>query len=296
MIIALAVAVARDAILESAVVAFRQRVLVRQHERRLRSRWRAAVSWRLRERNLPTWVHHHQEESTYDGRWYYWILRLGHRLFRSISSEERDPAWKFQSGPRHKRLNLEALTDADLHAAALEAGAPLSKLVPEALRTNGNSPPTVPLSPRPTTIEHGQGIPTSMSLTHARLGGMLAVLGNFAMAVTPAANANAAEEIPNATATSAVVNEGETNNDDHEAMSDHPPRSASYRVPLTMTATMHDDDHSMEASLAEDAKHLFYTRLGIALLLFFIFWAVCSEFKPTWLIPKIIFRLGRLFS
>ena len=50
MIIALTVVVARDAILESAVAAFRQRVLVRQHERRLRSRWLAAVSWCLRTR------------------------------------------------------------------------------------------------------------------------------------------------------------------------------------------------------------------------------------------------------
>ena len=47
-------------------------------------------------------------------RWYSWILRLGHRLLRSISSEERDPTWKFQLGPRHKRLNLEALTDAGI--------------------------------------------------------------------------------------------------------------------------------------------------------------------------------------
>ena len=62
---------------------------------------------------------------------------------------------------------------------------------------------------------------------------MLAVLGNFAMAVTPGANAGA-EANPDATATSAVMNEGETND---EAISDHPPRSASYRVPLTVTAT-----------------------------------------------------------
>ena len=225
------------------------------------------------------WVHHRHrylEESTYEGRWYGWILTLGHRLFRSISSEERDPAWKFQSGPLHKRLNLEALTDADLLAAALEAGAPLCKLVPEALRTNRNPPSA---DHRPITIEHGQGVPTSMSLTHARLGGMLTVLGNFAMAVTPGANADAAEENPDATAMSGVVNEEETNDDDHEAISDHPPESASHRVPLTMTATMHDDDHSMEATLADDAKHLFYTRLGIALLLFLAFWVVCSEFN-----------------
>ena len=287
MIIALGVVVARDAILESAVAGFRQRIHVRQYERRLRTRWRAAISWRLRERNIPTWVDHHHrlsEESTHEGRWYSWILRLGHRLFRSISSEEKDPAWKFQSGPRHKRLNLEALTDADLHAAALEVGAPLSKLVPEALRTNRNSSLGDPLSPRP-TIEHGQGDPTSTSLTHVRLGGMLALVGNFAMAVTPGANADTAGDNPDATATSpeiAAMNEGQINDDDHDDPSDHPPRSASHRMPLTITATMHEDDHSMEATLAKDERYLFYTRLGLALLLFFIFWAVCSEFKLTW--------------
>jgi len=114
---------------------------------------------------------------------------------------------------------------------------------------------------------------------------MLALVGNFAMAVTPGANADTAGDNPDATATSpeiAAMNEGQINDDDHEATSDHPPRSASHRMPLTITATMHEDDHSMEATLAKDERYLFYTRLGLALLLFFIFWAVCSEFKLTW--------------
>jgi len=282
--IALAVAVAREAILESAVAAFRQRLLVRQHERRLRSRWRAAVRWRLRERNLPTWVHRkHSRKCIYEERWYGWILSLGHRLFRFIWSEKRDPTWKFQSGPLHKHLNLEPLTDADLHAAALEAGAPLCKLVPEELRTKRNSESSgVPLSHRP-TIEHGHGVPTSASLTHFRLGGMLAVLGNFALAVTHGANVDAEEETTDATSTPstppeiAVVNEGEANNNNQEAISEHPRAG----VPLTITATMHEDDRSMEATLAEDVMYLFRMRLGFAFLLFLIFWAVCPEFNGS---------------
>ena len=281
--ISLAVLVARDAMLESAVAAFRQRILVRQHERRLRSRWRAAVRWRLRERNISPWVQHkHWKGYDYEGRWYGWILGLGHRLFPSIFREERDPTWRLQSGPRHKRLNLEALTDADLHAAALETGAPLSKLVPEEFRNKRNleSPTGVSLSHRP-TIEHGQGVPTSTSLTHFRLGGMLAVLGNFALAVTHGTiNDDSAEDTPDATTTPpeiAVVNEEESSNNKPGAnISNHPPRAG---VPLTMTATIHEDDRSMEATFAADVKYLFYTRLSFAFLLFLIFWAVCPAFQ-----------------
>jgi len=178
---------------------------------------------------------------------------------------------------------LEALTDADLNTAALEAGAPLSRLVPEELRINRNSPSGVPLS-RP-TIEHGQGAPTSLSLTHFRLGGMLAVLGNFAMAVSAhGANTDTAEDNSDEKNTPpeiAVVNEGEASNNEQEAISDYPPRFSSRRVPLTITATISEDDRSMEATLTEDVKYLFYTRLGFALLLFFIFWAVRPEFSGS---------------
>ncbi len=45
--------------------------------------------------------------------------------------EWEDPSWKYVYGPGHKRLNLRALTDTQLETAALEAGLPLSELIPK---------------------------------------------------------------------------------------------------------------------------------------------------------------------
>src|SRR5260221_371201 len=118
--------IARDVILESTVIEFQQRFRAQQHERRLRSRWRAAVVWRLRERGHPIWVHHHShgppEEHPHHDRWYDWLSRMIESLSRFVSRKQEDPAWRLQRGSRQRRLNIEALTDADWNAAALETG------------------------------------------------------------------------------------------------------------------------------------------------------------------------------
>lgn len=282
MNIALTVTIARDVILESTVIELQRRLRARHEARRLRSRWRAAVRWRLKERGLPAWIHHRRhdlpQERQHHQRWYNWIFEL---FSRFASPNQEDPAWKLQYGPRQKRLNIDALSDADWNAAALETGAPLSKLVPETLRIRRrvtmDRPPGVPLSNRPTIeIGHGLQIPTSQSLTHFRLGGMLALLSNFAAAVsvgaqtepgiTPNVESNNVSTLQGEEPSTIVVEKR------HEEVDVR--RAAPLGVPLSMSTTFQEDDHNTEASLEIDAKHLVKTRLYLAFSLFIIFWLV----------------------
>jgi potassium channel subfamily K len=286
MNMALALGLARDAILESSVVELQHRLKIRQRERRLRSRWRAAVRWRLREQGHPIWIHHHRHE--HGDHWYDLITRIRDKFFRYTSSDLEDPAWKLQYGPRHKRLNVEALTYEDWHAAALETGAPLSRLVPEELRVSRRRTPTTgyPLS-QSLTIEHGQGFPSSMSLTHFRLRGMLALIGNFAMAVTYSTSfpSGSPSDIEisgvqdNATHPHNVAlhdeREGISNDNEDQQMED---ARLTHGVPLT---AIHENDVLMEERLEEDAKYLFYTRLSIAILLFLVFWMVSHSLSTS---------------
>lgn len=231
------------------------------------------------------WVHHHRHE-----RGNHWVTKIRDKLFRYTSSDLEDPAWKLQYGPQHKRLNIEALTYEDWHAAALETGAPLSRLVPEELRVSRRRTPTTgyPL-PERLTIEHGQGLTNSMSLTHFRLGGMLALIGNLAMAVTysslfpsggpsgvPVENPGVQDNTTHPDNV-ALPDERERISNDNEDQQMEDAR-LTHGVPLT---AMHENDVLMEERLEEDAKYLFYTRLSVAVLLFFVFWMVSHSLSTS---------------
>ncbi len=228
------------------------------------------------------WVHHHRHE--YFERHVHgnWITRIRDKLFRYTSNDLDDPAWKLQYGPRHKRLNVEALTYEDLHGAALETGAPLSRLVPEELRVPRRSPTTG--YPR-LTIEYGQGLPSSMSLTHFRLGGMLALIGNFAMAVTYSTSFSS--ESPSFIENSGV--QENTTHPDNVALRDERERISNdnlnedqrMEARPTHGVPLMENDVLMEERLEEDAKYLFYTRLSIAILLFLVFWMVSHSLSTS---------------
>ena len=134
--LALAVALLREVVLEAVALGFQGRVMAirtRQRERRIRTRWRHAVKQRLRENNQPMWAverdgenedwHHHHHH-----HWWSWAKQGWNSLKKRLS---REPAHKH----RHKRkhLNLRGLTETQMEEAALEAGAPLSDLVPPGL-------------------------------------------------------------------------------------------------------------------------------------------------------------------
>jgi len=295
MNIALAVTIARDVILESTVIEFQQRFRAQQHERRIRSRWRAAVIWRLRERGLPTWVHHHSqgppEEHPHHDRWYDWLSRMIESLSRSVSRKKEDPAWRLQRGSRQRRLNIEALTDADWNAAALETGAPLSQLLPEEVRMRRQD--SADRSPGiPPSNQREQGRPMPHSLTHFRLGGMLSIVGNFALAVSngekePDQDTRDSDDVP----TPPEVPDVERGQEEES----NPPK-APPGVPLSISTSIQEDNYYTEARLEMDAKQMFTARLCIAFSLFFTFWLVRKSQIPCTCNDFENFRLAQQFS
>ncbi|KAF8156864.1 hypothetical protein B0H34DRAFT_475992 [Crassisporium funariophilum] len=268
--LAVAVALSREALLEAAAVGFQARlkaVRVRQRDRRMRSRWRAAVKWRLRAKKHPLWVTDERVVSRGQIRHrHWWTLgeTIWHRLWKQRRREWEDPAWRYVYGPSHKRLNLEALTEAQLEAAALEAGAPLMDLLPRGLLLSGH-PITGDDAPRGRlpVPEVGNHPPP---LTHMRMGGMIFLMGRFAFAHTH--GQRAAEQLVVTGPTD--DGEGEESTYNGEGLA-----GPSHGVPFTHSFTMQDDE-SFAESLEDEERIAFIARLSVAWLLFIVFWMAGS--------------------
>jgi hypothetical protein len=176
--------------------------------------------------------------------------------------EWEDPTWKYVYGRRHKRLNLSALSPEQLKTAALEAGAPLSELIPKDLKLpnraddeGGNEFANHPACRSPETHYHPP------SLTHVRMGGMLSLLGRFAVAVTHGIHV---EQLNASTTDDGNVETEEIVKAGHGVPMFHS---------LTMT-TMPDDEEDLSESLKKEEQAAFYARLGTACSLFLTFWMV----------------------
>ncbi|KAF5318422.1 hypothetical protein D9619_010924 [Psilocybe cf. subviscida] len=275
--LALAVALAREALLEAAAASFQARLHAarnRQRERHIRSRWRAAVRWRLRAHEKPMWVDDREEERkarvglSRRHHWYSAVRHVWRRVCGEVWREWEDPAWKYVYGPKHQRLNLEVLSQAQLEAAAFEAGAPLSALVPKGLklyRWDDESDPAGASNDHPSLEAGGNRHP--LSLTHIRMGGMVSFLGRFAVAVT---HGPSADEEPNI-----------GQDFDHPAFDENQRNRRKSGVPLTRsltmtTITMYDDDAGPPESLEMVERNAFRARLAVALGLFIVFWTAGS--------------------
>lgn len=245
---------------------------MRNRANRIRSRWRAAIHWRLRSKGLPTWVDDNDEEQQ-DA-----LVGRGRRRHRCCSwfghawiplwaeewREWEDPTWKYVYGRRHKRLNLTALSPEQLETAALEAGAPLSELIPKGLKLpnraddeGGNESANYLPSRFPETHYHPP-------LTHVRMGGMLSLLGRFAVAFTHGTHIE-------------QMNASTTDDSNVETAYEESSKASGRGVPmarsLTMTTTL-DDEEDLSESLKKEEQAAFYARLGIAWSLFLTFWMV----------------------
>jgi potassium channel subfamily K len=250
----LAIALSREALLEGVTAGFRERVKklrTRQRNRRIRERWKAAVKWRLQSKNLPLWiVDDRVAEPRHDSRHHHnhwWTsVKQVFSLRRKILSptEEGLPCY----APNNKHLNLDALTQAQLEAAALEAGALLADILPSRLETPvdaGN------VDTRPPPL-----------LTHMQIGGMVSLLGQFAVSFVHS-------HMDKDTQTA-------TNHDDNEVSIDERPVQERLGVPFTRTLTIQDEESFLEAIKSEE-RSAFVVRMSLAWLLFFIFWVVCTS-------------------
>ncbi|KAI0945627.1 hypothetical protein AcW1_001803 [Taiwanofungus camphoratus] len=147
------VTMCRDTVLEGLEVGYRKRVRnmrARRRDarrfRRWRARWRAAIEWRLREKGCPVWISDEQWQEAGDGvrfvglggemagvgerRWVRrFLYMVGIRSVQPPADVAMRPPRHVRGYPRGKHLNLNALTDGQLEAAALEAGVPLEMFV-----------------------------------------------------------------------------------------------------------------------------------------------------------------------
>ena len=282
--LALAVALAREALIEAAALNFRDRlkaVRQRQREKRIRTRWRAAIRWRLQSKGLPVWIDHQNRPRRHSGQEHHWYncgRRLLDNLYEQFAGKQEGPSIRHLYGNRHRRLNLEVLTEVQLESAALEAGAPLCDLIPEGLQLlqnsndvsndEGQAPVSrVPFTRRPSegglsmapTRQQTEGGP--WSLTHVRLGGMVSLISRFHVRI-----AHPHHDNPNQ-----LLGASDYNGDDDD---DEGSTSGPNGVPLSSAGTLQDDDHSFVATVQEEERNAFYARLGIALTMFVVFWTV----------------------
>ena len=256
----LAVALSREALLEGVTASFRERarkLRIRQRNRRIQERWKAAVIWRLQSRNLPVWVvDDHISEPRHNSRYHpnHWWTSVKQvcslRRKRLIRMEEGLPRYS----PKSKHLNLDALTDAQLEAAALEAGAPLADILPSRFETPVDSE-NVDIQPQPL-------------LTHMQIGGMVSLLGQFAVSFVHS-HVNDEDTLDQSSQTT-------INRDDAEDSIDDRTVREKLGVPFTRTLTNQDEESFLE-TLKSEERSAFIARLTLAWLLFIIFWVVCTS-------------------
>ncbi|KAG6873892.1 hypothetical protein C0995_009671 [Termitomyces sp. Mi166 len=309
--LALTVGLTRETVLEAIEVGYRRRVKVaRQHrrtvrfERRVVSRWNAAIEWRLRQAGLPLWVsngrpHDHEHEIWHQTR--QWLREY----FRPWWTKEKSRYTKYLYGhavghshPRGMHLNLESLSWSQLEAAAMEAGVPLFMLLPEGFRTreqnareaekalpgvggDSNSGGVVDASSgkgkgreegkrkhrfRPPPIPEGS---MAMPLTHARLGKMIMMLGNFALAV----NDESFIKVPKPGSAAVRV---KRNKQMLAALNTGGGSSTLKKQSIV------EQYESLRAAMVDEERKAFWVRFWLVWLIFWVFWMVGSAiFKTT---------------
>jgi potassium channel subfamily K len=296
-----AIVMCRETVLEAMEVEYRKRVhKVKERWKEVRtrgrveSRWRHAIEWRLKDIGMPLWVP--------DENWHGHRTGGGGRSVKRVQDQSDSVGFSGPKtgrshsmlGPTGMRLNLKRLTLAQLEASALEAGVPLNTLLPSDFIPAAQETAVHSVSAASAWIHHPLAShfentfhPTqARTLTHARLGGMSALLTRFAVAAIHIHAATPDEPIDDSLATQNPNPAGET------VISAETTNNMNIDSPQTAEASKslsHLDSHVTSAhssdSLAIQMLHdletmTFYAKLIIALSLFFLFWTVSKRLIP----------------
>ncbi|KAI0790498.1 hypothetical protein C8Q75DRAFT_806406 [Abortiporus biennis] len=211
-LIGLSIGMIRETVLEGLEIGYRRRLQNmrdrRREARRFRrweARWKRAVEFRLKEQGLPVWVHdqfinregirfvglHGIQAGTGEGHWLKNLFRF----------RRPDGTSHLSGTPRGRHLNIDALSNSQLEAAALEAGVPLEMFTEHArgrdrLQYQGSeqrpSEDGLSVDQSHKVIGHDLHRPSSSNgwpshphtPTHAQLGRMAAMLTKVGMAGT----------------------------------------------------------------------------------------------------------------
>lgn len=214
--VGVAVAMTRETVLEGLDLSYRKRLrdlrLRRREARRFRrweARWRRAVIWRLKAAGKEVWasddcyplegVHFVGLPGEKRGAGEIHFMKKWLGFSRPAKKQDDEGIRHVRGHPIGKHLNIDALTDQELEAAALEAGVPLqmflsparrqisereSARIQQGRRDSGDRPRLRWFIHRQ---EETNGWPTSpQTPTHAQLGRMAAMVTKFSIAVTGA--------------------------------------------------------------------------------------------------------------
>lgn len=145
--VGIVISLCRETVLEGLEIGYRKRLRMlrvrRREARRFRkwqTRWRRAIEWRLRRQRSAVWVSDAQWREEQGVRFVglggaadsgLWLMRFIPRLWSppSDDSPAQRPTKHVVGHPLGKHLNINALSDEQLHEAALEAGVPLEMFV-----------------------------------------------------------------------------------------------------------------------------------------------------------------------
>ncbi|KAI9568046.1 hypothetical protein HD554DRAFT_2022737 [Boletus coccyginus] len=253
----------REAVLEGLDFSYRRRLLAIQERRRAarrrsraENRWRHAIIWRLHERHLPVWI----PKNTNDRRFLwsslascFWRAQWGIRS-TTVKNTHRD---HHEHG---MQLNLWALPQSQLEAAALEAGVPLDTLLPADFYDTYDqdafhrvdsvqhvSPSWFVVHPVYHRDEHA-----AESLTHRRLGAMAGIVTRLGLAVYESSG----NPLPNGHGfQDALAARGQAAPDSSGSL-----QSGS------------SEDRDFRADVADAEKAAYYTRSTLSWGWFLIFW------------------------
>ncbi|KAF5383291.1 hypothetical protein D9615_005020 [Tricholomella constricta] len=281
--LALTVGLTRETVLEAIEVGYRKRVkAMRQHrravqlERRVFERWRAAIEFRLRRTGAPIWVKDPPEKHQH--RRCAWATHVLDKVLPWPDGEGSLSQYRYRHTvghghyphPHGMHLNLEALTWPQLEAAAMEAGVPLRNLLPAGFKAKRAECKDGAVD-HPAVVEKTPGhsksqvaVPpelTRMPLTHARMGRMIVMLGNFALAVDQSSFVKVPK--PGELA-AAAKRKRERESAASEIDDGHRQRSVAEQYEV------------LRASMESEERRAFYVRLMVVWAVFFLFWMVGS--------------------
>src|SRR5882762_4407296 len=308
--IGVAIGMIRETVLEAMEVAYRRRtrkVMERWKDSRKRRRvvaqWKRGIEWRLKEMRVPVWI----REENWQGdraRGQCRNMRQKDSHFLSRAAEWAgfaDRNIEFSNilqGPHGMRLNLDALTRAELEASALEAGVPLDTLLPS------DCIPGVAGSPMNGDRESNSSVRSGWTRhplaryfknifqpaqdrtpTQARVGGMAALLTRFAVAAVhrhsmapDAPLGTHRPSIQDSNPSSKVMLPGGTSGgvqlDLSPTIEVDEGVSSSFDIPSTATP---QSDKLGRQMLQDLDKKVFYSKLIVAWGLFFVFWTVSDQ-------------------
>ena len=267
--LAFVVGYVRETVLEGLDFGYRRRLLAIQERRRAirrrrraENRWRHAIIWRLRERHAPVWIPKNTNDC--ESLWsnltsYFWRAEWGIR-----STARKNP---HQHHHQHgMQLNLWALQQRQLEAAALEAGVPLDTLLPADFYNSydedachpadGVGRHTLPSWFMVHPVYHRDEHATE-PLTHRRLGAMAAIVTRVGLAVYESSG----NPLPNGHGVQDVSAAGGP--------------EASSSGSLQTSSSQEGRDY--RADVADTEKKAYYARSGLSWGWFLIFWMVSEH-------------------